>query len=147
MRRPLPLVVLFTAAVAAGCSDSGTRADATRGSAEEARATPEGDGARQQGSVPPSSELATTPPEELVSQGRQVYLSSCIACHNADPAKDGALGPAVAGASLELLEARVLRGEYPGGYVPKRDTAAMVAMPFLEKQIPAIAAYLAATER
>ena len=154
MRRPLPLIALFTAALAAGCPDSSTPPDGTRGSAGEARATREGDGARPLGSAPPSSRLAVTPSqlaatlaEDLAPRGRQVYLSSCIACHNADPAKDGALGPAVSDASLELLEARVLRGAYPDGYVPKRNTAVMVAMPFLEKQIPAIAAYLAASDR
>jgi len=83
-------------------------------------------------------------PKELAEKGRQVYLSSCIACHNADPTKDGALGPAVAGSSYELLEARVMRSEYPEGYTPKRETAVMIAMPFLEKQLPALAAYLAA---
>jgi hypothetical protein len=41
----------------------------------------------------------------------------------------------------------VLRGEYPDGYTPRRDTAVMLAMPFLEKQIPAMAAYLAASGR
>ena len=81
-------------------------------------------------------------PEDLVSKGRQAYLSSCIACHNPDPKLDGALGPPVAGAKLPLVEARVMRAEYPEGYQPKRDTRSMVAMPFLERQIPALAAYL-----
>ena len=34
--------------------------------------------------------------------------------------EDGSVGPAVAGASRELIEAKVLRGEYPPGYTPKR---------------------------
>ena len=38
-----------------------------------------------------------------------------------------------------------MRAEYPPGYTPKRDTRVMVAMPFLEKQIPALAAYLEGT--
>jgi mono/diheme cytochrome c family protein len=80
--------------------------------------------------------------EALAAQGRQAYLSNCIACHNPDPKLEGALGPPVAGASLELIEARVMRAEYPAGYQPKRDTRTMVAMPFLEAQLPALAAYL-----
>ena len=40
--------------------------------------------------------------EELAAQGKQAYLSNCIACHNADPTVDGALGPAVAGASASV---------------------------------------------
>ncbi len=80
---------------------------------------------------------------DLAEQGRRVYQNVCIACHSPDPAKDGALGPAVAGASRELLEARVLRGEYPPGYTPKRPSQAMPAFPYLEDEIPALEAYLA----
>ena len=90
----------------------------------------------------PSPAAAATAASDLVEDGRQTYLSVCIACHNADPMKDGPLGPPVVGAALDLLEARILRGEYPPGYVPKRDSRAMVAMPFLEKKIPALHAYL-----
>lgn len=79
---------------------------------------------------------------DLVAEGRDAYLGNCIACHNPDPKLDGALGPAVWGSSRELLEARVLRAEYPPGYTPKRQTAAMIPMPFLESKIPALAAYL-----
>ena len=75
-------------------------------------------------------------------RGRAVYTASCTACHAADPTKDGALGPAVAGSSLELLEARILRAEYPPGYTPKRQGAVMAALPHLEDDIPALHAYL-----
>jgi mono/diheme cytochrome c family protein len=80
----------------------------------------------------------------LARQGRDVYQSVCVACHNGDPNRDGAVGPANAGASRELLEAKVLRGEYPPGYQPKRpDSHAMPPLPYLKDQIPALAAYLA----
>ena len=79
---------------------------------------------------------------DLASHGRRVYQNVCIACHNADPAVDGALGPAIAGSSRALLEARVLRGEYPPGYQPKRPSAAMPAFPYLEDEIPALEAFL-----
>lgn len=81
-------------------------------------------------------------PEELIEAGRSVYNANCIACHGIDPTRDGALGPAVAGSSVELLEARVLRGEYPPGYEPKRPSRVMVALPHLEPKIPELAAYL-----
>ena len=80
--------------------------------------------------------------DPLVERGRQVYLAQCLACHGPDPARDGALGPAVTGSSQALLEAKVLRGEYPAGYAPKRGTTAMPPMPALEPDIPALAAYL-----
>jgi mono/diheme cytochrome c family protein len=79
---------------------------------------------------------------DLVSRGRRVYQNVCIACHNADPAKDGALGPAIAGSSRALLEARVLHAEYPPGYVPKRPSQAMPAFPYLKDDIPALEAFL-----
>jgi mono/diheme cytochrome c family protein len=79
---------------------------------------------------------------EIVESGRSVYNANCIACHSMDPAQDGALGPSVAGADLELLRARVLDSKYPDGYTPKRDTRVMVALPHLEPKIGDLAAYL-----
>jgi mono/diheme cytochrome c family protein len=78
----------------------------------------------------------------LAERGERTYKANCIACHNPDPAYDGVLGPALSGSPRELIEARVLRAEYPPGYQPKRDTALMVALPYLADQIDALAAYL-----
>jgi mono/diheme cytochrome c family protein len=75
-------------------------------------------------------------------RGRRVYLANCTACHNTDPALPGAIGPAVAGSQRELIEARVLRAEYPPGYTPKRPTHAMVALPHLAGSIDDLTAYL-----
>ena len=140
----LTRIALCAAALSSACSEPepAPAGNAARQSASDRSSAPEASAAAR-----PERSAAPSDPEELAREGRQAYLSNCIACHNADPTKDGALGPAVAGASLELLEARVLRGEYPEGYAPKRDTAVMVAMPFLERQLPALAAYLAASER
>ena len=85
----------------------------------------------------PSTE--TTP----VELGKRAYVANCIACHNMDPAVEGTLGPAVAGSSLALIEARVMRAEYPPGYTPKRDSHLMPAQPFLKSEVPNLAAYLA----
>lgn len=82
--------------------------------------------------------------DDPVVQGERTWRANCIACHNMDPALDGVMGPPVAGASLELLEARVLRGEYPQGYRPKRDTSLMQPLPYLKSDLPGLAAYLAA---
>lgn len=81
-------------------------------------------------------------PGALIARGKQVYNSNCIACHNVNPAQVGALGPELAGASLQLVEAKVLHNEYPAGYTPKRATKAMIPLPHLERDIPAIVAYL-----
>ncbi len=80
--------------------------------------------------------------QELIKAGRSAYNANCIACHSLDPTEDGPLGPAVAGSSLVLLEARVLRAEYPEAYAPKRTTRVMIALPHLEPRLVELAAYL-----
>ena len=84
----------------------------------------------------------SAPAAGSADKGRQVWLGQCIACHNSDPGKDGPLGPAVKGSSKELLEARVLRGEYPPGYTPKRSSKVMPARPDLAPSLLDLAAYL-----
>ena len=84
----------------------------------------------------------TRTPEERIAAGRVTYNANCIACHAMDPTQDGALGPAVAGSSAELLAARILRGEYPTGYTPKRESRVMVPMPHLQDKLPELVAYL-----
>lgn len=80
---------------------------------------------------------------DLVEQGRLVYVNVCIACHNGNPAIDGSVGPAIAGASEALLSAKMLRGEYPPGYSPKRPGGGvMPRFPQFAEQIPALVAYL-----
>jgi mono/diheme cytochrome c family protein len=85
-------------------------------------------------------------PETAVERGRRLYLANCTACHNTNPKLAGGIGPALAGASEELVHAKVMTGEYPPGYTPKRSTRAMVPLPHLEEDIPAIAAYLQSVE-
>jgi mono/diheme cytochrome c family protein len=76
------------------------------------------------------------------AKGQQIWLGQCVACHNPDPGKDGPIGPAVKGASKDLLEARVVHGAYPPGYKPKRETKVMPPRPDLVASIPDLAAYL-----
>jgi mono/diheme cytochrome c family protein len=80
--------------------------------------------------------------DTLVARGRQVYLAQCIQCHNANPAIPGPVGPAIKGASRDVLDAKVVRGEYPSGYRPQRPTKVMPPQPTLAPDIPALAAYL-----
>ncbi len=97
--------------------------------------------------------LACSPADDdplstLAHEGEKVYQNVCIACHNGNPSLDGALGPASAGASAELLSAKVLRGEYPPGYTPKRPGSnTMPRFEYLADKIPALAAYLAEVSR
>lgn len=78
------------------------------------------------------------------AQGEKIYKNVCITCHDPDPTREGAVGPALAGSSEELLRAKVLRGEYPPGYSPRRSSKLMPPLPYLEEQIPALAAFLSA---
>ena len=89
--------------------------------------------------------LAACSTEKLspeAERGRQVYLSSCIACHSADPSAPGPVGPELKGSSQALLEAKLLQGKYPPGYKPKRPTSVMPPQPQVARDIPALAAYL-----
>ncbi len=78
----------------------------------------------------------------LVEKGQKVYSQNCVACHNPNPKLDGAIGPSLYGSSLELISARVLKASYPAGYKPKRTSSLMPALAGLEKEIPALHAFL-----
>jgi mono/diheme cytochrome c family protein len=80
--------------------------------------------------------------DPAVTRGRQVYMGTGIACHNVDPKVDGAVGPAVKGASREVIESKLLRGDYPAGYKPKRTTKVMPPQPGLASSIDDLAAFL-----
>jgi mono/diheme cytochrome c family protein len=82
----------------------------------------------------------------LAEQGLRIYDANCTICHNPDPRSDGVDGPALAGSPRELIEARVMRAEYPPGYTPKRPTRRMRALPYLKPHIEALAAYLGGLE-
>jgi mono/diheme cytochrome c family protein len=83
-----------------------------------------------------------SPREQLRRKGQEVYFSSCVSCHNSDPKKPGSIGPEIAGASMELLTARILEAGYPAGYKPKRESHAMPKLPHLKNEIPALHAFL-----
>jgi len=82
-----------------------------------------------------------------VGKGEEIYKTICSACHGPDPNKDGPLGPSIAGSAKDLIEARVLRGQYPPGYKPKRDTKTMPPFPQYKDNIEDITAYLAKVKK
>ena len=97
---------------------------------------------KKEPSAPPGAPSAGASAAQLVERGRKSYQINCIACHNTDPKKDGVLGPAIWGSSLELLRLRLLEAKYPAGYKSKRDSKSMAALPHLRDEIEALHAYL-----
>jgi mono/diheme cytochrome c family protein len=83
-------------------------------------------------------------PPDPVEKGRMVYMTNCVACHNPNPNLPGNQGPAIAGSSQALLEARVLHLTYPPGYTPQQKTHTMRAFPQLKNHIGDLHAFLAA---
>ena len=90
----------------------------------------------QDSTAPPSAE------SQLMQKGKVAYIANCTACHHRNPSQNGALGPPVAGSSLELLQLRLLEGKYPEGYVPKRNTRIMQPLPQFKNDIQALHAFL-----
>jgi mono/diheme cytochrome c family protein len=81
-------------------------------------------------------------PQTPAQRGRIVFMTNCVVCHNSNPNLPGSQGPAIAGSSRALIEARVLHLSYPPGYQPQRTTHAMRAFPQLAGQIDNLAAFL-----
>lgn len=130
--------VALAACLSLAACGSGDDTSAPAGSGDGA-AAPTGGGA---GSGSGSASTAAADVAALQKRGKVIYETYCTACHARNPVQDGPVGPANAGASLELLEAKVLRNEYPAGYTPKRETAAMVPLTHLEPELPALHAFL-----
>lgn len=82
----------------------------------------------------------------LVAQGKTVYTTNCLSCHNKNPTENGSIGPAQANTPWEVFKVKVVTGRYPEamppGYVPARKTKAMRKFPDLEKDLPALWAYI-----
>ena len=86
-----------------------------------------------------------------VARGEQIYQSTCIQCHNKDPNIDGPIGPRMVDAPLEVMTSKVMTGKYPEslppGFVPKRKTRAMRALPQFEAEIPLIHQYVQSVKK
>lgn len=81
-----------------------------------------------------------------LNKGKLLYLSNCIQCHNKDPNMKGSLGPEMVDAPLSVMTSKVMTGVYPAvlpaGFTPKRTSKVMRKIPKLEKDIPAIFAWV-----
>ncbi len=85
--------------------------------------------------------------DPAVARGETIYRNICVVCHNADPNEQGTMGPAIARATRDVLEAKVLRGEYPAGYTPARETHQMPQFEYLEPNLDDIEAFIASRRK
>ena len=76
------------------------------------------------------------------AKGKKVYLRLCGHCHGKNPSWGNFKAPALTGSSRKLLEARIMRAEYPPGYKPKKTTKEMPAFPREEPNIDHLFAFL-----
>lgn len=142
----MSLAIAVTALLACSESETAPAAQSSSPRAQTAAEAPEsasGAGGKATLQKTAAPDRAAVDSAALARRGRAVYSTNCIACHHPDPALDGGIGPAIAGSSFALIEARVMRNTYPEGYKPKRETRAMIALPYLAKDLAALAAYLA----
>lgn len=103
----------------------------------------------------PKPAVAATPEAEKLSpeleKGKLLYVSNCLQCHNRDPNVKGAVGPEIIDAPLEVMTSKVMTSKYPAvlppGFVPKRKTQAMRAIPKLKDDIPLIWAYVQSVKK
>jgi len=86
-----------------------------------------------------------------IEKGRKLYVANCLRCHNKDPNIKGSIGPEVVDAPLEVMYSKIMTGKYPDplpkGFVPKRRSRAMQAIPRLKNDIPAIWAYVQSVKK
>ena len=77
-----------------------------------------------------------------IEKGRVVYFANCVSCHNNNPKKPGSIGPEVYGVSIDVLKQKIIYGKYPEYYNPKRTSKIMPLMPYLNKKIPNLLAFI-----
>lgn len=86
-----------------------------------------------------------------IAKGKRLYNANCLSCHNRDPNLKGSIGPEVVEAPLPVMYSKIMTGKYPdplpAGFIPKRKSRAMRALPKLKEDIPAIWAYVQSVKK
>lgn len=77
-----------------------------------------------------------------VEEGRKIYTSTCIRCHNSNPHKPGPIGPDLYSTPKNVFGSKVIQGKYPEGYVPKRKTKIMPKFSNLSGKTDSIYEYI-----
>ena len=79
---------------------------------------------------------------EANDNGKKIYTSKCISCHNKDPSLKGAVGPDIADSNMSLLILKTQHKQYPKGYKPKRKTKIMPKIPLKDKELADLYEYI-----
>lgn len=89
--------------------------------------------------------------QATLDKGKRLYLSNCIQCHNKDPNLKGSIGPEMVDAPLSVMTSKIMTGAYPAvlppEFIPKRKSKAMKKITKLEKDIPAIFAFVQSVKK
>jgi mono/diheme cytochrome c family protein len=75
-------------------------------------------------------------------EGKRIYTTTCVKCHNANPTKAGSIGPELFTTPKAVFSTKVPTGVYPAGYKPKRKTKIMPKFPLLDKKIDLLYKYI-----
>ena len=75
-------------------------------------------------------------------EGKRIYTSTCIKCHNKDPHIKGSIGPDLFTTPREVFHTKVITGTYPKGYTPKRKTRVMPKFKQLTNDVDKIYDYI-----
>lgn len=86
-----------------------------------------------------------------IEKGRVLYIANCIRCHNKDPNTKGSIGPEIVDAPYDVFYSKIMTGRYPDplptGFVPKRKSRAMQALPKLKNDIPFLYSYVQSVKK
>ena len=88
----------------------------------------------------PSTRIPTD--QVSIQEGKRVYLTTCVTCHNSNPHKPGSIGPDLYTTPREVFQSKVPSGLYPKGYTPKRKTRVMPKFKHLTNKVDAIYNYI-----
>lgn len=86
--------------------------------------------------------IKTEQTKSSIQEGKRIYTTTCMKCHNANPHKPGSIGPDLYSTPKEVFATKIVHGMYPEGYTPKRKTRVMPKFKNLEGKVDSIHEYV-----
>ena len=81
------------------------------------------------------------------NEGKRIYVSNCVRCHNINATKPGIIGPELFTTPIEVFRTKVPTGTYPSGYISKRRTKVMPKFPHLKDKVDLIYKYIQSVKK